>query len=412
MKRKLSLNKRKIIIDYLLNFIGNFSLTVSLQILLYPKIAMTTSSSFFGSFVFIMSIINFLIMITGSTLGILFLRNHANQKEKNQEVNFYRQIMLLLILLLIVYGFLFYFYTYFLNENKILKDNIVYIICIIILSSLKVLAQSWFRSFLAYKEIFIVNFTQTLIYISLYFINFDMSRLFLYLLLIEVLCLIVTFSMVKKKEVFLPKLRTELKLSYTLNNYMFLLGTSLSITILSYVDRWFIEYNFTSRDLAIYFASNVSGSIVLFPIGILSTIILSYLAQEKNIDKLNIKVINVICIISPVTLLIITFFFSPMLLKLLYPAYSNEALTYLYILNIGYSFAVVDYILRSFLVRFQSLKVKLYIDIAIIVICIILNLVLLTFFQVLGIVIATTLTLMIKSLLYYLAFRTLLKSKS
>jgi|SRR5690625_2533670 len=388
--------KRKILSDVSINFLSSILVLVSLQILLYPKISKISNADFFGSFVFLMSIFNFISSVIGGTGNSIFMKKYSEYKKEKKVLTGYREVISLIYLFFLLS--LIPLLIYFTKLGYSLFDQLIFVI-LVILITYRIYLISWFRVDLRYIEIFKANLVLSLSYLLIFIFLSDVSMIFLFIAIAELTFTIVAIGIDKKPVILLPKLSGSIRTIY--KGFLILLVSTLLVSALKYLDRWFINTFMDTKLLAYFYVASITGSIFSIPFNTLSNVAFSYFIQSNKVTKKTLKYLITILPLLPIGLIVIGGVIGPIIISMLYPEYYEESLELFYILNIGYGFLIIDYLLRGFIVKFFAEKHKLFIDAISIAFCLIFLLLLTPIYSLKGVAFAFTLTFILKSLIDY-----------
>jgi len=389
--------KRKVLSDVSLNFISSIIVLISIQLLLYPKISEETNAEFFGSFVFLMSIFNFVATVLGGTGNSLFMKNYLRFKKSSEVLDGYRHIIMLIYQAFFISFIFLFFYFNHLNYSRF--DQVVFGI-LTLLITYRIYLISWFRVELRYKEILLSNLVLSISYVFIFVFIKDMSNIFHYIILAESTFTMTALYLIKSPKLLLPKIFKNNQTLY--KGFIVLLLSSVLISGLKYLDRWFIN-TFMEPDLIAYFyVASITGSLFSIPFNTLSNVIFSYYIQYDNLSKKTLTYMLIILPFLPFILVSVGYFIGPIFISVLYPEYYEESLSLFYILNIGYGVLIIDFLLRGFIIKFFEEKNKLVIDLIAIVFCVLLLFILTPLYSLTGVAVAFTSTFIVKSTIDYL----------
>src|SRR5699024_8988433 len=102
---------------------------------------------------------------------------------------------------------------------------------------------------------------------------------------------------------------------------------------------------------------------------------------------------------------LISYFVGLIIIKLIYPGYITDIKSIYLIVNISFSLTIFDFVIRSFLVKYFSLKIKAIIDVMALCLFIALSLLFFTLYKNLfSIAFAQLVTLLLKVTIEYIIF--------
>src|SRR5690625_1094924 len=290
-------------------------------------------------------------------------------------------------------------FFYFNHLNYCMFDQVVFGI-LSLLITYRIYLISWFRVELRYKEILLSNLVLSISYVFIFVFIKDMSNIFHYIILAESTFTMTALYLIKSPKLLLPKIFKNNQTLY--KGFIVLLLSSVLISGLKYLYRWFIN-TFMEPDLIAYFyVASITGSLFSIPFNTLSNVIFSYYIQYDNLSKKTLTYMLIILPFLPFILVSVGYFIGPIFISVLYPEYYEESLSLFYILNIGYGVLIIDFLLRGFIIKFFEEKNKLVIDLIAIVFCVLLLFILTPLYSLTGVAVAFTSTFIVKSTIDYL----------
>lgn len=383
--------------DVSLNFLSSVVVLCSIQLLLYPKISKMSNADYFGLFVFLMSIFNFVASVLGGTGNSLFMKNYLEFKERNKVLDGYRHIIKLIYQTFLISIIVLSFYFNHLNFTGI--DQVIFAI-LTLLITYRIYLISWFRVELRYKEILLANLVLSLSYFIIFLFIKDITNVFIFIMLAELTFTLTALLINKTPKLLVPKFSKTNKSLY--KGFFILLFSFVLVSGLKYLDRWFINTFMDSKMIAYFYVASITGNLFSIPFNTMSNVVFSYFIQYENLSKKTLNRMLIILPLLPVVLITIGYIVGPVFISLIYPEYYEKSLGLFYILNIGFGVLIVDFLLRGFVIKFFDEKNKLIIDIVSIIFCVSLLFILTPIFNLKGVAVSFTLTFIIKSTLDYL----------
>ncbi|MBL0848267.1 hypothetical protein JI668_11360, partial [Mammaliicoccus fleurettii] len=174
---------------------------------------------------------------------------------------------------------------------------------------------------------------------------------------------------------------------------------------MTYSDRLLITYLLSGSAVSIFYIATLPSKMLLVPFNMLSSVILSYLADTDVINKKLKKTMSYTMPILCIFIFLISYFVGILIIKLIYPSYLTDIKSIYLIVNISFSLTIFDFVIRSFLVKYFSLKIKAIIDVMALCLFIILSLFFFTIYKNLfSIAFAQLITLLLKVTIEYIIF--------
>ncbi|MGC8195355.1 hypothetical protein ACP3TN_11320 [Staphylococcus sp. IPLA37011] len=142
---------------------------------------------------------------------------------------------------------------------------------------------------------------------------------------------------------------------------------------MNYSDRLIINILLGASSITIFYIATLPTKLMLFPFNMISSVILSYLANTDNITK---YLKNRVLISLPgvfISVFVISYFIGIIIMKIIYPQYIEEVFDIYIYVTLTFSFICIDYIIRSFLLKYYSLLKKAMLDVVTLISFIILS---------------------------------------
>jgi len=355
IKKVSKLLKNKMMIDYMYNIVGYAIYIFCQQILIFPFIGKDISvANKLGTYVTLLAIINIFSSGFGSSLGDVRV---LSEKEENNNFGFQILILLLIIFsgsILFVVSF-FYFHFSFLNS--------IFITFWGIFSVYRNYITSEYIKFKKFNLILILMIMYSVgtvigLFINLYFIN-SFAIIFLS-------AEILSFIFYIQKSVFFKEKIEKRKLSKHDNKVFLELSSS---TFFSYatnsIDKFLIPIILGPAVLATYYSIAISSKLIGMLTGPLSRVILGWtnsLSSVITLKKFKKMAMNLILLFGIVFLL--SLIMTPILVKLLYPAYVSYVPSFLIIVSINGALRVLADLIQPFFIRLAGTKLLSYINLS------------------------------------------------
>ncbi|WP_258534005.1 hypothetical protein [Staphylococcus saprophyticus] len=219
----------------------------------------------------------------------------------------------------------------------------------------------WYRVQKKFTIILVVNLLLSSMYACLYFISINnVVEILIAFIVIEFIINIFIYLLNKVNFIHLINSKIE-KFEMISLNLLMLSGFSASL--MNYSDRFIINILLGASSITVFYIASLPTKLMLFPFNMISSVILSYLANTESINK-SLK--NKVLIFLPgvyIGVFIITYFIGIFIIRIIYPQYLDDVLDiYLYV-TLTFGFICVDYIIRSFLLKYYSLLKKAMLDV-------------------------------------------------
>ncbi|ELX9392472.1 hypothetical protein SLJ30_002388, partial [Staphylococcus pseudintermedius] len=160
------------------------------------------------------------------------------------------------------------------------------------------------------------------------------------------------------------------------SSLIFLIISGCVGALMNYSDRFIINFLFDASSVTIFYIATLPTKMMLFPFTMISSVILSYLANTEDITNNIKRRVYIILPLISCAVFILTYFFGWILIRMLYIDYT-ESIEKIYVfVTITFSLVCSDYIIRSFLVKYYSLRKKAILDTLTLVLFIVLSLLL------------------------------------
>ncbi|MBO1238788.1 hypothetical protein J3T78_14050, partial [Staphylococcus nepalensis] len=161
--------------------------------------------------------------------------------------------------------------------------------------------------------------------------------------------------------------------NFELVSLNFLLVSGFSASLMNYSDRFVINILLGASSITVFYIATLPTKLMLFPFNMISSVILSYLADTKTITK-SLK--NKLLISLPgvfISVFAISYFIGIVIIKIIYPEYISEVFDIYVYVTLTFAFICIDYIMRSFLLKYYSLLKKAMLDVLTLALFIILS---------------------------------------
>lgn len=348
----------KFIKDIILNILSQSLFVGVQQIILFPIFEQKLGPDNFGWFLFIYGIFNVFVITIATSFTNLYQKNfhtYKNElKEKNVFFIFYK--MLLIYFVFIVGSFtLFIFFT---------KVNIIeyfFLSILIILTASRMFLLVIYRVKKEFGKILVINVILSTMYVSL--ILFDINAIIEILIGFVIVELAINIVIYLSARINILQFINAKLTKFEFSSLHFLLLSGFSGSLMNYSDRFVINFLLGSSSISVFYIATLPTKLMLFPFTMISSVILSYLADtEKITRKIKYKVLQSLPLVF-IVIFCFSYFLGLFLIELLYTDYLKYVKEIYLIVTITFGFMCMDFIIRSFLLKYYSLKNKSIIDI-------------------------------------------------
>lgn len=237
----------------------------------------------------------------------------------------------------------------------------------------------------------------------LFFIDFhNVVSILIGFIIIEILIntLVYIITQINIKNLMKARIRTFEWLSLNL-----IIISGFSGALMNYSDRFIIDFLLDASSITIFYIATLPTKLMLFPFNMISSVILSYIADTEKLTKIIKRKIIMILPIMFIIVSGISYLIGKILIYLLYPEYLDRITNIYYIVTITFGFICIDYVIRSFLLKYYSLKRKAIIDVMTLIIFVILSISFVELYEgLLAIAIAQLVTFVMKAVVEIVIF--------
>lgn len=344
MKQKRIYNKlKKITGDFAFNIVASLVSTGMMQLIIYPRLAITFDSTFYGAILTAMGLINTISLSLGNTLNNarLIQEEHYDIRGVKGDFNVLLSVgeIIGVCAILIASGIVF--------EFSFIVDICIGVEVLLLIARSYLLVA--YRLKINYRKNLICNVIIAFGYALGLGINSVLGIWPVVFICGELAGIIyLSFSGLLKE----PFKITELFRS-TLGKYIILILTSFSGNILLYLDRILLYPLLGGEAVSIYTVASFMGKtlgVVMTPI---SGVLLSYYAQKNFVmNQKRFWTINTVTFLLAVFFLIIVTPISPYFTGMLYPTLIEEAKPYLFVANLAAILSVVCNMVQPSIIKF------------------------------------------------------------
>jgi O-antigen/teichoic acid export membrane protein len=383
--------RRKFLIDNFWAIFSSFISVGTLQFLVYPFLSTKVSIEEFGIILTSMSLISIIAAFFGSELAYTRLRRNKDYESLliSGDFNF------LIIVFLLFSSFLVFIISTFFLQNEF--SITFFLILITMINVLKSYYSVYFQINTLFHRVFITNlFVGFGFLIGGFLFSLGSSWFFIFLISDIVSFLYIIYNNKLLRE----KITVTRFFNDTLRIYFILSFSSLFSLLATNLDKIIIFPIIGLDSVAIISISTLIGkssSLVLYPVG---NVFLSYLLnQKKKISTNNFVLVNVIFISFFLLALVFIYLFANQITMFFYPNFFPLAISYIFVGNVGSLLSVLANIMKSFLLKTSRIKWQFYISLAYFVIYISSGIFLTLSFGIIGFIIATIMSNIVKILL-------------
>lgn len=344
--------------DIIFNIIAQLLFILVQQIVLFPKFETYLGTDQFGQFIVYYGILNVVAIALGTSFTNLYEKTYNLQNESTIEENYYN----LFKYLIIYYLFLSIPLVLILD---VLKGNYLanFILVLLIgLIAIRVFLLVKFRVKREFKKILFFNVILSILYLCLYFVKLN-----------SLLDILIAFTIIETVANILILLSTKFSFASTLTakkdiftfksiNTLLLSGAAGSL--MNYADRFVISFFLGLSPVTIFYIATLPTKLFIFPFNMVSSVVLSYLARSNKINNVLKKKVLISLPIILSGVLIGSYYLGKIVIWIIYPKYL-ESINNIYLLvNLTFMLVCLDFILRSFLLKYISTSKKAVIDIS------------------------------------------------
>ncbi|MBO1214459.1 hypothetical protein J3T79_07325 [Staphylococcus nepalensis] len=358
----------KFLKDIILNIVSQAMFIGVQQLLLFPVFEKNLGQSNFGGFLLIYGIFNIFTVTIATSFTNLYQKKYNEffneLKTRITYYSFYKKMMICFFILAIIMFI-------FILVSKLNILNYLLIALLVILTASRMFLMVWHRVQKRFSMILIVNFLLSLMYACLYFISINnIIGILLAFVTVEFIINIVVFILNKVNIIYLLNSKSN---NFELVSLNFLLVSGFSASLMNYSDRFVINILLGASSITVFYIATLPTKLMLFPFNMISSVILSYLADTKTITK-SLK--NKLLISLPgvfISVFAISYFIGIVIIKIIYPEYISEVFDIYVYVTLTFAFICIDYIMRSFLLKYYSLLKKAMLDVLTLALFIILS---------------------------------------
>lgn len=347
----------KFIKDISFNIFAQTIFLIVLQLILFPTFEKNIGSKDFGLFLVIYGIFNVASVTISTSFTNLYQRNFSkfrNEIKSRKYYGFYYKKLITYLIFLILITVPFFITSYYLKYY-------ILVTLLIILTVSRLYLVVIYRVQKKFGNILIINGLLSCAYATCYLFNINSIFNILFSFVIIELIMNILAMLIIKVNLFKIMNMDKVNFSYKQINIFIISG--LAASLMNYSDRFIINILIDSASVTIFFIATLPAKLMLFPFNMISSVILSYIADTERISKTLKK--KVLLLLPMIFIIIVTFsyFIGILVIKILYPNYIDNINTIYILTTITFGLICIDFIIRSFLLKYFSIGKKAYIDI-------------------------------------------------
>lgn len=343
---------KQILNDFMLNLIAVGLPLVVLQIIVLPFIARFVSNDEYGYILTTVAMINVIITATANILVSVRLLMNEEYKTSKIEGDFNFILMIMCIVNIIVMN------IYCVIYHESLK-SMIFTIIYSLLYTIQTYLTVGYRINLNYKK----NLYNSIIMTLGYLLGILVFRVINYWEIIYILGMVFSIGyQLCTTKLISESYRITKLFPKTLNKTLILIITSLSISLMTYMDRLILYPILGGNDVAIYYVASLYGKLVCMILTPISSVLLSYYSKMDSIEIKKFRFINLIVIFTSIIIFIMGIFIAKPIISIIYPGLINEAIRYLNLANLAAIINGISTIVQPVLLRFCNMKWQLLIQ--------------------------------------------------
>ena len=346
---------KKVILDFIYNFLASMIMTVITQLITYPYLAKIFSADEYGQMLITISIVNIITAMFGNTLNNLrLIRQNKYENEKIVgDYNFLLTFVTVLAFVLMIGICRFYF-----------KYSTIYTLLISIITILGVIrnyAVVAYRIIINFRKIMLSNLCIGIGYVigivtTKFCLNWTIPFLFG-----EVFgCIYVLFT----TDILREPLRKTCLFQSSISKYCILIGTSFMANTINYLDRLLIYPVLGGEMVSTYTVAAFFGKCLGILVSPLSGVLLSYYSKKNfKITQKLFWIINICGIICAFMFYIVSYFLSDYVTAFLYPTLYENARPYIRIANLAAVIGILANLSNPIILKFADTKWQMVLQI-------------------------------------------------
>ncbi|WP_257184010.1 hypothetical protein [Staphylococcus hominis] len=360
----------KFIKDALLNIVSQSLFLAVMQLLLFPHLEKSVGQNQFGEFLLYYAIFNVTSVTLANSFTNLYQKKYNTYKNLSESKLNYYIFMKSMILYFSIFALLLCMLLIVVNITIL---EFVTLLFLILFTAIRTFMLVWYRVNKEFGRILVINIILSILYLCMIFLKID-----------SILNILISFSFVELMIIILigSIIKIDLKTVFKINikNISFksiniLMVSGFASSLMNYLDRFIINFLLSSGSIAVFYIASLPTKMMLLPFNMLSSVILSYIAET---DKINRKIKKQVIMLLPIIFFIVTmssYFVGLVFIKYTYPNYLSLIQNIYIIVTLSFGLICLEFILRSFLLKYYSIKVKALLDVSTLILFMLLSII-------------------------------------
>lgn len=360
----------KFIKDVLLNIASQSLFLAVMQLLLFPYFEKSIGQNEFGEFLLYYAIFNVISVTLATSFTNLYQKKYNTYKGlTDSKLNYYIFMKSMIIYFSI---FVLLLFVLLIVTNITILEYVI-LLFLILFTAIRTFMLVWYRVNKKFERILVINILLSIFYMCVIFLEIDsMLNILISFSFVELVIILIIGLMVRINIITIFNINIK-NISFKSINILMISGFASSL--MNYSDRFIINFLLGSGSITVFYIASLPTKMMLIPFNMLSSVILSYLAET---DKISMKIKKKVFVLLPLIFLVVTmssYFIGLILIKYIYPNYLPliEKIYILVILTFG--LICLEFILRSFLLKYYSIKIKALLDVSSLILFILLSMI-------------------------------------
>ncbi|MBQ7410837.1 MAG: hypothetical protein IJW20_05610 [Clostridia bacterium] len=332
--------------DMFLNMVGFAIYIIAQQILLLPILAKIVNDEIYSSIVLYISILNVICNVTGGELGNVRLVRDSVYKEKKLTGDFARILYTISpIIAIILFPILLYL------KYSVLGS--ILLIITILMANVRLYSTCFYRLEQKYNKVIWQNVCYLIGIIVSLVIFYFYKNIYLLLLIPEAISVIYAF---KNSDLLKMRMQKTSEMIGTIKKFWKLGLVSLLTNMMNYFDKFLIYPMFGATSIAVYYAVNSMAKITSLITNPMSSVILSWVSKYDD-EKSKKKIIKMTLLSNIPVILIVTVLTVPLTyiaLKVLYSQFVADATVLIIPIAITSAIGTAATLIKSVLLKFSN----------------------------------------------------------
>lgn len=348
---------KKIVMDIILNVVATAVPLIVLQLIILPSLADKMNEESYGLILTMISIFTVICGSFGNALNNIRLIKNAEYEKQKMQGDFSLILLCETILSAIIV------IVSFQHLKLIFIDYILSVILAILWISREYYIVA-FRIRLDFRGIVFNNIAL----VTGYIIGYGLFLIYSYWEIIYILGMLFSIIyIVKKTDITREKVCITPLLQGTIQELFFLTFASLVNSLLNYADRLVIYPLIGGAAVSIYYSSTLFGKLVSTAVTPLNSVMLSYLAKKRNLQKGILKRVVAVSVVAACIGYLICRIIAYPALNIIYPKWADESIKYVPITTLVAMLNMIISVLSPFLLKYCKMKWQLIINISVLI---------------------------------------------